>query len=1498
MFVVFVVSVGHTLLNYRPEFSSGGHVLNLRTLLLFGIIVMFVAGCVTVAPQGNDAIAVWQHQGDTWDIHYSLYDHGTKQWQVPSGGKSAPIAQDAGDDQDPDVSSTEKSAVAVWTKQTGGNTIFYSIWDGSNWTSPAKLSSDDQDTDPTVAMGPSGDALAVWVSRGTSLYSSYYTNGVGWTTPERLNTSGISRVSLPELAYNERDGNYYLVFTGTHSTMNAYAAAYSKNGWSSPIMLGRSALLDNNVPTNQRTGAGAARNKDEVTFVWPGPNNEVYSAKLGAPSSKFADGQMPDVSYDSSDTPNGAYTDDEDLFHQPNVLSPAPEKTISAMKSSDDRNSLTFIRDRSVGLDVWWTRVIPSGQIFYSYHEGGAWQGVDKIDPSLDGTYNRNPAVSPLRQIPSPEKGPYCGDGLINLPWEQCEVGVACANPAALCNIANCQCLEEVPPQNDTVSCSDNSWASAFGVPLWAPGMICKDDCRATFGKEWSCDAKCNCVKQQQPPPQKNTSCVENTKTSFLGFSPLFMPGNICVDDCKRLGPEYKCDAVSCFCEKTEQNLTCSQNTESVVNGAGSLYKPGMQCADDCANSLGSAYSCDPVDCLCKKDTGDSFYCAGNSFATGISGANTFNPLVHQCLDNCDVLGDDYVCNAATCICETEDKGEVSCSGRKLESVISSNFGGPGPAAFDPATMICKDDCEKELYCDAVTCQCEPRETRYCTEGTTEDIMLDRGEIQTELVGLDLTAGGISLPLGGTDSFFDVFTELDVPKQSGQPPDSFFDIFFEIDVDTGKPTSSRDSFFDVFPGLDLPTRDKFDPSVMLCKDNCEVLGPEFQCEPISCKCEYKPKKEISCYDNSLDFDYEVDPATGKVKFNNKFNPQVNQCKDDCDRAGSGLVCNPETCYCEEEAFKCAGNTFDLIENGKNEFSWLMNRCEDNCDSLGEGYQCDPFSCVCRKKPNETVYCDANTVDAYVDDSSGYAQTTRFDSSTQQCIDNCEDFRAGSVCDPVSCYCVPKDGERVSCALHTDHVTVTDVNKYNAQTMQCADDCEEYYGSDSYCNPTSCTCSKTPPSPLYCSRNTKVPNVPGNQYAAGLQCIDNCVAAFGTGYICDPEGCFCKNTRVVTPRCGDGYVSNANTGGGGNEECDVGRGNPDTCSEGKQCNPESCLCEVKEDIVVGVCGDGIVSGTEQCDYGSASTNKCYGEGNPYCTQECLCKPLETSPRCGDGKITSPEECDGGNVKTNICPSGYKCDTPSCSCVVEEGTGQCGDGTVTPPEECDHGNSYTAECPSGKLCSSCQCVEPSEITHLECDYSHGQCVSVQGQGQNECSSDADCEEEEVTPICGNGVREGTESCDGNDDALCPSGAFCSNDCRCVSETTLYCGDGIVTPDIGEECETDGHCSGEQACGNLCKCVDPPTLDCPYICANAGYSEVVPGVFGSDSACQAEAAESAETCTTKCVYSFWYQTSNVAGSAECCCKEVKTFACTDCPGSNPQCPDAKVICPANEP
>ncbi len=555
--------------------------------LLFGLatLALLLAGCASSPPPSkSDAIAVWQHKGATWDIYYSIWDQDAKQWHAP-GGLSAPIAVDAGDDNDPAISSNDTTAMAVWSKDSNGSSIYYSVWDGSRWTAPAIVSAGQSDTDPAIAMDPSGNALSVWVRGGDSLYYSYYRRGAGWSLPAGLDTSGMARVTLPELAYSVPEGRYYLVFTGNNGTANfAYAAGYGPEGWSIPLAISDKdgAVLDFDVPATHRTGIAAAEGKAEVTAVWPGPYNQLYSAKLGGQARAYSFGEMPDVAYDSNDTASGALSKDDDLWQEPDVNAPSGENLISSLRLTDQRPSIAFIRDRAIGLAVWWNAVAPPGQIYYSYQNysygsGSAWIGATSIDPSLDGTANRNPALTALGHAPShpppscgdgnlqpPEQcelgipcqnGSYCGNdcmchparysqcgnGVLDWPWERCEVGSPCANQSQYCAMPPCFC-EDKPVQR--LSCARNSLSvAAANQSLYQPSlMLCQDDCK-DLNPALSCDpATCTCVGNVTSP----TSCAADT-LDRKGVA----AGGACKDDCVAFGnTDLVCDPVACVCKE------------------------------------------------------------------------------------------------------------------------------------------------------------------------------------------------------------------------------------------------------------------------------------------------------------------------------------------------------------------------------------------------------------------------------------------------------------------------------------------------------------------------------------------------------------------------------------------------------------------------------------------------------------------------------------------------------------------------------------------------------------------------------------------------------------------------------------------------------------------------------------------------------------------------------------------------------------------------------------
>jgi formylmethanofuran dehydrogenase subunit D len=699
----------------------------------------------------------------------------------------------------------------------------------------------------------------------------------------------------------------------------------------------------------------------------------------------------------------------------------------------------------------------------------------------------------------------------------------------------------------------------------------------------------------------------------------------------------------------------------------------------------------------------------------------------------------------------------------------------------------------------------------------------------------------------------------------------------------------------------------------LCKDDCaEYMGSDYECNAGSCTCTRK-KQEIDCATNYINdvFDFSGDNT-------NPFKAGM-ICNDNCDALSfmGDYVCNAATCKCEA-ATLCASNTLDSINEGKNGYNsgtvtaaTKPPMCADNCEKvLGEGFTCDIQSCICRPSTDGgKINCAANTGNAYINDAIGTSAGGY--SSSYQCVDDCaKNYDDGMVCDAASCYCVPGEGMELSCTGHTEYVSLIDINKFNSASMKCEDDCAEYMGSGYECNAQSCTCTrKQDAAKVSCAGNSGTTTSSlDERYPDGWACADDCAEKLGTGYSCDPESCTCgtSTSPMVSISCASNNMTSAGldqTYGYTGWEC---KDDCDTLPGGDfYCDSTSCVCTMN--LTIGKCGDGEINYGEDCDYGSAETNRCPESGDTsfpdYCTESCQCKKIEHSPRCGDGKITGTEGCDGGNVKTAICASGYKCDTPSCSCIVEEGTGQCGDGRVTAPEECDHGNSYTDDCPSGKTCYSCKCIDPSDVPE------EAYCGNNKREGAEECDGNDDsacgsneycsyckCAKEAQDLYCGDDIITSPEECE--DDKDCSSGEHCSG-CQCVGESvTYYCGDGVVTGN--EQCENEGQCSGNEICYN-CQCLAPPSVDCQSFCASEGYSVNLGSGYTGES-CSAAAAEDEVMCMVTCVYVQMGSWSNPAGTTTCCCKDVYRESCPSLPLGGCDCPDdaqvENVICPAHAP
>lgn len=264
-----------------------------------------------------------------------------------------------------------------------------------------------------------------------------------------------------------------------------------------------------------------------------------------------------------------------------------------------------------------------------------------------------------------------------------------------------------------------------------------------------------------------------------------------------------------------------------------------------------------------------------------------------------------------------------------------------------------------------------------------------------------------------------------------------------------------------------------------------------------------------------------------------------------------------------------------------------------------------------------------------------------------------------------------------------------------------------------------------------------------------------------------------NTRVLTlplvsvllgalaSACGDGEPKRDARDGGASEDAAgpaiasscTAKDDGVVCGDGRFCVDHACRA--------GVCGDGVVTGTEACDDG----NKRLGDGcDPSCQVELA--------SCGNAKRDEGEECDDGN----------RVDGDACSNACLER--RCGNGRIDHAEECDDGNADNGdEC--SKDCALITCrngrLDPGE----ECDDGN---ATDRGDGcTNACK----------VSVCGNGKLEKYEDCDdGNriDADVCPS------DCK-----QGVCGNGVV--EAGEVCETGRILRGSpnaryQGCAANCK------------------------------------------------------------------------------------------------
>ena len=217
----------------------------------------------------------------------------------------------------------------------------------------------------------------------------------------------------------------------------------------------------------------------------------------------------------------------------------------------------------------------------------------------------------------------------------------------------------------------------------------------------------------------------------------------------------------------------------------------------------------------------------------------------------------------------------------------------------------------------------------------------------------------------------------------------------------------------------------------------------------------------------------------------------------------------------------------------------------------------------------------------------------------------------------------------------------------------------------------------------------------------------------SGMSCHPSGEGCVDSDLVV----------ACRGGDDGKPCSVAGMPPASCLGG--------VCQASR------CGDGRITGAEQCDGNLLKSQTCQTQGfyepaGLRCGADCKFDTSACVGRCGDGIKNGMEQCDGKDLGGASCfaagfyrARGLACKA-DCTFDIQSCTGgRCGDGAINGLEQCD-GKTFNRTCDSmgfAGVMSGLSCTAKCTFSSQSCLCSPGRRCKANKQ-HCECSKFGSC------------------------------------------------------------------------------------------------------------------------------------------------------------------------------